>query len=95
MLSKLKLAWSSIKVYAIAISAGLLAILYAMLKIERHKRKEAETQAKIAKKSEEITEYMAEAETSERIREEEEIERKAEVTRNATIVDLNDRINRL
>lgn len=84
---------SKIKLYAIAIGSGLLAIFYALFKIERHKRKEAETQVKLHEKKEEITEYMEEAEVTERIREEEEIQRKAEVTRNASVTDLDDYIN--
>lgn len=84
---------SKIKFYAAAAGAALLAILYGLLKIERHKRKEAETQVKLHEKKEEITEYMEEAEVTERIREEEEIQRKAEVTRNASVTDLDDYIN--
>ena len=85
---------SKIKLYAIAIGSALAAIFYALFKIERHKRKEAETQVKIHEKKEEITEYMEEAEVTERIREEEEIQRKAEVTRNASVTDLDDYISR-
>ncbi len=78
------------------VSAGLAAVagfLFMLLKLERHKRKEAETKAEIAEKSEEITEYMAEVKESEQVREQREIERAAEETRNATVADLTDYIN--
>lgn len=85
---------TKLKAYGAAIIAGAIAILYALFRIEKHKRKEAETQVKLHEKRNEITEHMEEAEVSERIREEEEIERKAEVTRNATVSDLRDYISR-
>ena len=81
------------------VSAGLAAVagfLFMLLKLERHKRKEAETKAEIAEKSEEITEHMSEVKESEQVRDQREIERKAQEVRNAgNIVDINDRINGL
>ena len=91
--------YSMFKSIWLKVSAGLAAVagfLFMLLKIERHKRKEAETKAEIAEKSEEITEYMAEVKESEQVREQREIERKAQEVRNAgNIVDINDRINGL
>ena len=85
--------FARIKIWAAAAGAVLLAVLYSLFKNERRKRKEAETQVKIHKKREEITEYMEEAEESESVREAAEIERKAEITRNANDSDLDDYIN--
>lgn len=78
---------------------GLLSLIagffYLKSKIQKNKIDELEGHNRALEKKEQITEYMEEVKINEEIRERLEIERKAQITRDASNEDLNNIINNL